>query len=136
MGLANRVVPAAELESYVRDYASTIAGNAPLTIGAVKIAVAELLKPDGEADLSLADAAVDRCFKSSDTSRAVPRSWRSGSRTPRVSKPLQRRQQAAGQKADAAGRGHHDGHRHRASSWLNACTARLATAARPNWVTE
>ncbi len=66
MGLANRVVPAAELESYVRDYATTIAGNAPLTIGAVKIAVAELLKPDDEADLSLADAAVDRCFKSSD----------------------------------------------------------------------
>ena len=66
MGLANRVGPAAELESYVRDYATTIAGNAPLTIGAVKIAVAELLKPDDEADLSLADAAVDRCFKSSD----------------------------------------------------------------------
>ena len=66
MGLANRVIPAAELEAYVREYAGRIAGNAPLTIGAVKITVAELMKADGEQDLSKADAAVDRCFKSSD----------------------------------------------------------------------
>ena len=31
MGLVNRVVPDAELESYVKNYADTIAGNAPLT---------------------------------------------------------------------------------------------------------
>ena len=36
MGLVNRVVPDGELESYVKDYADTIAGNAPLTIKAVK----------------------------------------------------------------------------------------------------
>ncbi len=36
MGLVNRVVPDAELENYVRNYAETIAGNAPLTIKAVK----------------------------------------------------------------------------------------------------
>ncbi len=37
MGLVNRVVPDAELESYVKNYAETIAGNAPLTIGSVKL---------------------------------------------------------------------------------------------------
>ena len=41
MGLVNRVVPDDELEKYVKDYADTIAGNAPLTIKAVKVTVAE-----------------------------------------------------------------------------------------------
>jgi hypothetical protein len=36
MGLVNRVAPAAELEKFVLDYAAMIAGNAPLTIAAVK----------------------------------------------------------------------------------------------------
>ena len=42
MGLVNRVVPDGELEKYVKDYADTIAGNAPLTIKAVKVTVAEV----------------------------------------------------------------------------------------------
>ena len=37
MGLVNRVVPDAELESYVKNYAEMIAGNAPLTVGAVEV---------------------------------------------------------------------------------------------------
>ena len=41
MGLVNRVVPEAELESYVKNYAETIAGNAPLTVKAVKYIVGE-----------------------------------------------------------------------------------------------
>ena len=32
MGLVNRVLPEAELETYVKDYADTIAANAPLTV--------------------------------------------------------------------------------------------------------
>ena len=32
MGLVNRVLPDAELESYVKEYAETIAANAPLTV--------------------------------------------------------------------------------------------------------
>ena len=32
MGLVNRVLPDAELEKYVKDYADTIGGNAPLTV--------------------------------------------------------------------------------------------------------
>src|SRR5882672_4943628 len=39
MGLVNRVVPTPELESYVRTFATTIGGNAPLTIKAAKMAI-------------------------------------------------------------------------------------------------
>ena len=41
MGLVNRVVPTAELESYVQDYADTIAGNAPLTVARSKLIIDE-----------------------------------------------------------------------------------------------
>ena len=51
MGLINRVVPDVELESYVKKYAETIAGNAPLTIKALKNVVGELLK-DGRSATS------------------------------------------------------------------------------------
>src|ERR1700732_2648761 len=44
MGLVNRVRPATELEAYVREYAATIAANAPLTISAVKLSAAEYAK--------------------------------------------------------------------------------------------
>lgn len=66
IGLVNRVVPNGQLESYVREYAGTIAGNAPLTIGAVKTIIGELLKPDRERDMKLCQAVVDRCFASED----------------------------------------------------------------------
>ena len=36
MRSVNRVLPAAELEKFVLDYATMIAGSAPLTIAAVK----------------------------------------------------------------------------------------------------
>ena len=52
MGLINRVVPDAELESYVKKYAETIAGNAPLTIKALKIVVGELLKDKCKRDMA------------------------------------------------------------------------------------
>ena len=66
MGLINRVVPDAELESYVQKYAETIAGNAPLTIRAVKAVVSEMMKDEGKRDLKRAQDAVDACFKSRD----------------------------------------------------------------------
>jgi enoyl-CoA hydratase/carnithine racemase len=66
MGLVNRVVPNGQLESYVREYAGTIAGNAPLTIGAVKTIIGELLKSDGERDMQLCKDVVNRCFTSED----------------------------------------------------------------------
>jgi enoyl-CoA hydratase/carnithine racemase len=66
MGLVNRVVPAAELEAYVADYAERITGNAPLTIAALKAAVNELGKDTGERDMVRCDSMVDACFKSQD----------------------------------------------------------------------
>jgi enoyl-CoA hydratase len=66
MGLVNRVRPVAELESYVADYAARIAENAPMTIAAVKLAVAEWAKDPDKRDLAAVQAAVDACFASED----------------------------------------------------------------------
>ena len=63
-GLVNHVVPDAEIESYVRAMAETIAGNAPLTIRAVKRVVREL-RCD-EPDVAACDALVRQCFESAD----------------------------------------------------------------------
>lgn len=66
MGLVNRVVPFAELEAYVTDYARTIAGNAPLTVKAIKQIVGEVLKDESRRDLALCDRLVRDCFESED----------------------------------------------------------------------
>lgn len=66
MGLVNRVVPAAQLEETVLDYARTITENAPLTIRAVKAAVAEGLKNPDERDLGRVERLVKDCFASQD----------------------------------------------------------------------
>jgi enoyl-CoA hydratase len=66
MHLVNRVTEPGQLEHHVRELAESIAGNAPLTIGAVKRCVAEALKDAGEADINACRALVDRCFASAD----------------------------------------------------------------------
>ena len=66
MGLINRVVPNAELENYVKKYAETIAGNAPLTIKALKTVVGELLKDESKRDVSAQRGRVNTCFRSKD----------------------------------------------------------------------
>ena len=66
MGLINRVVPAEQLENYVRDYAGAIGENAPLTIRAVKATVDELMKDATARDLSGPEALVSACFDSED----------------------------------------------------------------------
>jgi enoyl-CoA hydratase/carnithine racemase len=66
MGLVNKVVPTAELQSYVTQYAETIAGNAPMTVNSVKRIVGELLKDPEHRDLALVDRLVAECFASQD----------------------------------------------------------------------
>ena len=66
MGLINRVMPRAELDSYCDDYVSRIAGNAPLTIRAVKTAVQENLKAPADRDDALCAEQVAACFASQD----------------------------------------------------------------------
>ena len=66
MGLVNRVVPAAELESYVKNITDLICANAPLTIKAVKFTVGEILKDESKRDLTHAAELVEQCFASRD----------------------------------------------------------------------
>ena len=66
MGLVNRVVLPAELEDYVKNYAETIAGNAPLTIKAVKFTVGEILKDESRRNLARSTELVEQCFTSRD----------------------------------------------------------------------
>jgi enoyl-CoA hydratase len=66
MGLVNRVVPQAELESYVKTYAETIAANAPLTVKAVKYIVGEVMKDESKRDLARCAEMVEQCFTSKD----------------------------------------------------------------------
>ena len=66
MGLVNRVVPDSEIEEYVGQLAATIAGNAPLTIRAVKAIVRELLRDEAARDHARCDLLVSQCFESAD----------------------------------------------------------------------
>jgi enoyl-CoA hydratase/carnithine racemase len=66
MGLVNRVLADGELEKYVRDYADTIGGNAPLTIAGVKYIVGQVLKDESQRDLKKAAELVAKCFASND----------------------------------------------------------------------
>jgi len=66
MGLVNRVLPAAELETYVKSITDMICTNAPLTIKAVKITVGEVLKEDSKRNLARSAEAVEQCFSSRD----------------------------------------------------------------------
>jgi enoyl-CoA hydratase/carnithine racemase len=66
MGLVNRVLPPAGLAAAVRDYADTVAANAPLTVDAIKQISLEVLKSESERDLKRAAELVARCFASQD----------------------------------------------------------------------
>jgi enoyl-CoA hydratase len=66
MGLINRMVPAADLEKYVMDFATTLANNAPLTLKAVKQCLIELKKDPADRDLDLCQKVVEDCFASQD----------------------------------------------------------------------
>lgn len=66
MGLVNRVVPVAQLETYVRDYANMIAGNAPMTVDSIKLITNEIYKDESKRDMKACDDAVAACFASND----------------------------------------------------------------------
>ena len=66
IGLVNHLVPDAEIESYVHSIAETIAGNAPLTIRAVKAVLRDLSRDPAERDSAKCDALVKACFASED----------------------------------------------------------------------
>ncbi len=71
MGLVNQVVPKAELEKFTREYALTMARNAPLTLRSAKATVEQLLRPPAERDLALLDRLIADCFNSQDYQEGV-----------------------------------------------------------------
>jgi len=64
MGLANRVVPVAELEAVTKKLCEEIAGNAPLTMSAAKRIIREVVKTDYDA--AKCKAWAKECFDSED----------------------------------------------------------------------
>src|SRR5271169_4715186 len=80
MGLVNRVVPSAELETYVKSITDMISANAPLTIKAVKFTVGEIVKDESKKNIARSVEMVEQCFASRDYTKAAPRSWKSASR--------------------------------------------------------
>ena len=71
MGLVNQVVPKAELEAFTREYALTIAKNAPLTIRSAKATVNELVRPADKRDFAMLDGLIADCFNSEDYQEGV-----------------------------------------------------------------
>jgi len=71
MGLINQVVPKANLETFTRDYALTIAKNAPLTIRSAKATVGELVKVPAERDIAKLEKLMADCFNSEDYQEGV-----------------------------------------------------------------
>ncbi len=66
MGLVNRVVPEEEIEAYVKNYADTIASNAPLTVNSIKFIIGEVLKDESKRDMTRCSDLVAQCFASQD----------------------------------------------------------------------
>ena len=71
MGLVNRVVEGSKLEETVRDYATKMSTNAPLTMLAAKAAIRESLKDPEHRDGKTVSALVARCFDSEDYREGV-----------------------------------------------------------------
>ena len=66
MGLMNRVVRVADLDSFVADYCERIAANAPLTIAAARTAIRDIADNGANFNRATCDAMVDTCFASED----------------------------------------------------------------------
>jgi enoyl-CoA hydratase/carnithine racemase len=71
MGLVNQVVPKAALESFTRDYALTMARNAPLTLRSAKATVEQLQRPTNQRDTATLDKLLADCFNSEDYQEGV-----------------------------------------------------------------
>ena len=70
-GLVNFVVSRDDIERQVHEYASRIAGNAPLTVKAAKAALTEYAKAAEERDLERLKQMVDDCFDSQDYQEGI-----------------------------------------------------------------
>lgn len=66
LGMVNQMFEHDSFRAEAAAYLARIAGNAPLTLRAIKGALVEITKPDFERDVGAVDALVDACFKSAD----------------------------------------------------------------------
>ncbi len=66
IGLINKIVDDADLESDVRAYVGLIARNAPMTIRAAKAALNEWERDSADRDLARVESLVNACFDSDD----------------------------------------------------------------------
>ena len=66
MGLVHRVLPQAELETYVDDVVQTLCSNAPLSIANSKTIIEEFVKSSGTPDAARMRASIERCARSAD----------------------------------------------------------------------
>jgi enoyl-CoA hydratase len=66
MGLINRVVPIAELESTVREYCAKVVENAPLSLRGSKLSINEIGKNEHDQDPELITRLSADCFNSED----------------------------------------------------------------------
>ncbi len=71
MGLVNRVLPKADLESFVRTQAATMAKRAPLSQRAAKLAVADHLRAEPDRDRQAVSDAIRTCMESNDYAEGV-----------------------------------------------------------------
>lgn len=66
LGMVNHVLADDALDAFATEYVATIAGNAPLTQQAAKLALAELAKDPNARDFTAAEAIIARCATSAD----------------------------------------------------------------------
>jgi enoyl-CoA hydratase/carnithine racemase len=71
VNLVSRVLPKANLESEVREFAEGIAEHAPLTLRAAKRALTEILQPASERDNDVVADAIRACYESEDYAEGV-----------------------------------------------------------------
>jgi enoyl-CoA hydratase len=66
MGLISRVCEPAQLPALLAEYTTALAVNAPLTVHAAKVIMAEVVKPAPELDMALCQQKIRECFDSAD----------------------------------------------------------------------
>ena len=71
MGLVNRVIAKAELDSQVEDLALSIANNAPLTLRAAKLALHDMSREINDRQPEIVEEAIRCCYSSDDYREGV-----------------------------------------------------------------
>jgi len=66
MGLVNRITGVNELDAEVNQLVEVMAANAPLSIKASKVAIAEAMHDRSDRDVGRAEKLIDQCFASAD----------------------------------------------------------------------